>query len=179
MIASIRGEVLDVALDHVVIEAAVSDTASTRRLDAVGPARNRGRLVTAMIVREDSMTCGFTDSDACDLFTTLLSVWCRTEDRTSYVHDAPPVRRWPQRDWVDQGADRQAQPNGWCGTRDKVGGAGPRSDCLPSTVMRCVVRGGSTCRTWLRPLPARSRQGALTSRGDAVDGVARRPVDAG
>jgi holliday junction DNA helicase RuvA len=77
MIASVRGEVLDVALDHVVIEAAgvgyklmaaPSTLATLRR-------GSEARLITAMIVREDSMTLyGFTDADARDLFLTLLGV---------------------------------------------------------------------------------------------------------
>jgi len=77
MIASVRGEVLDIALDHVVIEAAgvgykVMATPSTLA------ALHRGedaRLITAMIVREDSMTLyGFSDPDARNLFLTLLAV---------------------------------------------------------------------------------------------------------
>src|ERR1700683_1767075 len=77
MIASIRGEVLDIALDHVVIEAAgvgyklmaaPSTLATLRR-------GSEARLITAMIVREDSMTLyGFLDADARDLFLTLLGV---------------------------------------------------------------------------------------------------------
>jgi Holliday junction DNA helicase RuvA len=77
MIASVRGEVLDVALDHVVIEAAgvgyklmaaPSTLATLRR-------GSEARLITAMIVREDSMTLyGFPDADARDLFLTLLGV---------------------------------------------------------------------------------------------------------
>jgi Holliday junction DNA helicase RuvA len=77
MIASVRGEVLDVALDHVVIEAAgvgykvmaAPSTLATLRRGA------EARLITAMIVREDSMTLyGFPDADARDLFLTLLGV---------------------------------------------------------------------------------------------------------
>ena len=77
MIASVRGEVLDVALDHVVIEAAgvgyklmaTPSTLATLRRGA------EARLITAMIVREDSQTLyGFPDADARDLFLTLLSV---------------------------------------------------------------------------------------------------------
>jgi len=77
MIAAVRGEVLDIALDHVVIEAAgvgykvmaTPATLATLRRGA------EARLITAMIVREDSMTLyGFTDSDARDLFLTLLGV---------------------------------------------------------------------------------------------------------
>jgi Holliday junction DNA helicase RuvA len=77
MIASVRGEVLDIALDHVVIEAAgvgyklmaaPSTLATLRR-------GSEARLITAMIVREDSMTLyGFPDADARDLFLTLLGV---------------------------------------------------------------------------------------------------------
>lgn len=77
MIASIRGEVLDIALDHVVIEAAgvgykVMATPSTLATLRRG---SEARLITAMIVREDSMTLyGFSDADARDLFLTLLGV---------------------------------------------------------------------------------------------------------
>jgi holliday junction DNA helicase RuvA len=77
VIASIRGEVLDIALDHVVIEAAgvgyklmaaPSTLATLRR-------GSEARLITAMIVREDSQTLyGFPDADARDLFLTLLGV---------------------------------------------------------------------------------------------------------
>jgi Holliday junction DNA helicase RuvA len=77
MISSVRGEVLDIALDHVVIEAAgvgyklmaaPSTLATLRR-------GSEARLITAMIVREDSQTLyGFPDADARDLFLTLLSV---------------------------------------------------------------------------------------------------------
>ncbi|ULE32839.1 Holliday junction branch migration protein RuvA [Mycobacterium sp. IDR2000157661] len=77
MIAAVRGEVLHIALDHVVIEAsgvgykvmATPATLATLRRGA------EARLITAMIVREDSMTLyGFADADARDLFLTLLAV---------------------------------------------------------------------------------------------------------
>ncbi|MGV0742472.1 Holliday junction branch migration protein RuvA [Mycolicibacterium sp. XJ870] len=77
MIASVRGEVIDIALDHAVIEAAgvgykVMATPSTLANLRRG---SESRLITAMIVREDSMTLyGFTDGDARDLFLTLLGV---------------------------------------------------------------------------------------------------------
>jgi Holliday junction DNA helicase RuvA len=77
VIASVRGEVVDVALDHVVIEAAgvgykVMATPSTLATLHRG---SEARLITAMIVREDSMTLyGFPDGDARDLFLTLLGV---------------------------------------------------------------------------------------------------------
>ena len=77
MIASVRGEVLDIALDHVVIEAggvgykvmATPATLATLRRGT------EARLITAMIVREDSQTLyGFADGEARDLFSTLLGV---------------------------------------------------------------------------------------------------------
>lgn len=77
MIASVRGEVLEVALDHVVIEAAgvgyrVNATPATLATLRQG---TEARLITAMIVREDSMTLyGFPDGETRDLFLTLLSV---------------------------------------------------------------------------------------------------------
>jgi Holliday junction DNA helicase RuvA len=99
MIASVRGEVLDIALDHVVIEAAgvgyrVNATPSTLSTLRRG---TEARLITAMIVREDSMTLyGFTASDARDLFLTLLSVsgvGPRLAMATLAVHEAPALRR--------------------------------------------------------------------------------------
>jgi holliday junction DNA helicase RuvA len=77
VIASVRGEVVDIALDHVVVECAgvgykVMATPST----LAGLRRgSETRLIIAMIVREDSMTLyGFADADARDLFSTLLGV---------------------------------------------------------------------------------------------------------
>ncbi|MGQ4615047.1 Holliday junction branch migration protein RuvA [Nocardia sp. R7R-8] len=77
MIASVRGEVLEIALDHAVIEAAgvgyrLNATPST----LAGLTRGaETRLYTAMIVREDSMTLyGFADTEARDLFGLLLTV---------------------------------------------------------------------------------------------------------
>ncbi|GAB7141934.1 Holliday junction branch migration protein RuvA [Mycobacterium riyadhense] len=99
MIASVRGEVLEVALDHVVIEAAgvgyrVNATPSTLATLRQG---TEARLITAMIVREDSMTLyGFCDSETRDLFLTLLSVsgvGPRLAMATLAVHDAAALRQ--------------------------------------------------------------------------------------
>ena len=99
MIASVRGEVLDIALDHVVIEAAgvgykVMAAPSTLATLHRG---SEARLITAMIVREDSMTLyGFSDSDARDLFLTLLAVsgvGPKIGLATLAVYDAPSLRR--------------------------------------------------------------------------------------
>jgi Holliday junction DNA helicase RuvA len=99
MIASVRGEVLDIALDHVVIEAcgvgykvmaAPSTLATLRR-------GSEARLITAMIVREDSQTLyGFADADARDLFLTLLGVsgvGPKIALATLAVYDAPSLRQ--------------------------------------------------------------------------------------
>ncbi|WP_343599480.1 Holliday junction branch migration protein RuvA [Mycobacterium sp.] len=99
MIASVRGEVLDVALDHAVIEAAgvgykVMATPSTLATLRRG---TEARLIIAMIVREDSMTLyGFADAQARDLFTTLLGVsgvGPKIALATLAVYDAPALRR--------------------------------------------------------------------------------------
>ena len=99
MIATIRGEVLDVALDHVVIEAAgvgykLMATPSTLATLRRG---SEARLITAMIVREDSQTLyGFPDSDARDLFLTLLGVsgvGPKIALATLAVYDAPALRQ--------------------------------------------------------------------------------------
>ena len=99
MIASVRGEVLEVALDHVVIEAAgvgyrVNATPSTLATLRSG---TEARLITAMVVREDSMTLyGFADAETRDLFLTLLSVsgvGPRLAMATLAVHDAGALRQ--------------------------------------------------------------------------------------
>ncbi|MHA7653866.1 Holliday junction branch migration protein RuvA [Mycobacterium sp. ML4] len=99
MIASVRGEVLEVALDHAVIEAAgvgyrVNATPSTLATLRAG---TEARLITAMIVREDSMTVyGFCDAETRDLFQTLLSVsgvGPRLAMATLAVHDAAALRQ--------------------------------------------------------------------------------------
>ena len=99
MIASVRGEVLEVALDHAVIEAAgvgyrVNATPSTLATLRSG---TEARLITAMIVREDSMTLyGFADADTRDLFLTLLTVsgvGPRLAMATLAVHDAAALRQ--------------------------------------------------------------------------------------
>ncbi|HEU4362206.1 MAG TPA: Holliday junction branch migration protein RuvA [Mycobacterium sp.] len=99
MIAAVRGEVLDVALDHAVIEAAgvgykvmaTPATLSTLRRGA------EARLITAMIVREDSMTLyGFADAEDRDLFTTLIGVsgiGPKIALATLAVYDAAALRR--------------------------------------------------------------------------------------
>ncbi|WP_057709379.1 Holliday junction branch migration protein RuvA [Mycobacterium tuberculosis] len=99
MIASVRGEVLEVALDHVVIEAAgvgyrVNATPATLATLRQG---TEARLITAMIVREDSMTLyGFPDGETRDLFLTLLSVsgvGPRLAMAALAVPDAPALRQ--------------------------------------------------------------------------------------
>jgi holliday junction DNA helicase RuvA len=99
MIASVRGEVLDVALDHVVIEAAGVGYKLMAAPSTLATLRRGGeaRLITAMIVREDSMTLyGFPDADARDLFLTLLGVsgiGPKIALATLAVYDAPALRR--------------------------------------------------------------------------------------
>ncbi|OBK10876.1 Holliday junction branch migration protein RuvA [Mycobacterium asiaticum] len=99
MIASVRGEVVAVALDHAVIEAAgvgyrVNATPATLATLRQGA---EARLITAMIVREDSMTLyGFCDVETRDLFQTLLSVsgvGPRLAMATLAVYDATALRQ--------------------------------------------------------------------------------------
>ncbi|MFZ2511690.1 MAG: Holliday junction branch migration protein RuvA [Gordonia sp. (in: high G+C Gram-positive bacteria)] len=77
MISSVSGEVIDIALDHAVVECAgvgyrVLATPPTLATLRCG---DHVRLRTAMVVREDSMTLyGFTDPDARELFGVLQTV---------------------------------------------------------------------------------------------------------
>lgn len=77
MISSVRGEVLEIGLDHAVVEVggvglAVHATPAT----LAGLRRGeQGRLATTLIVREDSLTLyGFANADERELFTLLTSV---------------------------------------------------------------------------------------------------------
>jgi Holliday junction DNA helicase RuvA len=77
MISSVRGDVLSIGLDHVVVEVggvglAVQTTPSTLATLRRG---EEARLHTTLIVREDSLTLfGFGDPDARELFGLLLTV---------------------------------------------------------------------------------------------------------
>ncbi|GGC59508.1 Holliday junction branch migration protein RuvA [Hoyosella rhizosphaerae] len=77
MIASIRGPVLSIGLDHAVVEAAgvgyrINATPSTLAQLSRG---SESVLLTTMVVREDSMTLfGFPDDDSRELFTLLQTV---------------------------------------------------------------------------------------------------------
>lgn len=77
MIAAVRGPVIDIALDHIVVDCAgvgyrVLATPSTIATLTRG---TETTLLTTMIVREDSMTLyGFTDAAARDLFRLLQTV---------------------------------------------------------------------------------------------------------
>ncbi|MDV2475735.1 Holliday junction branch migration protein RuvA [Rhodococcus zopfii] len=77
MIGSVRGEVLEIALDHVVIEAGGLGYRVNATPATLGTLRrgDETRLVTAMIVREDSMTLyGFANTEARELFGLLQTV---------------------------------------------------------------------------------------------------------
>ncbi|MFC4950810.1 Holliday junction branch migration protein RuvA [Pseudonocardia sp. GCM10023141] len=77
MISSVRGEVLEIGLDHAVVEvggvglavqAAPATLARLRRGE-------QARLATTLVVREDSLTLfGFTDADERELFLLLQTV---------------------------------------------------------------------------------------------------------
>ncbi len=77
MISSVRGEILSISLDHVVIEVggvgfAVQATPATLATLRRG---DEARLHTALVVREDSLTLfGFADADARELFGLLQTV---------------------------------------------------------------------------------------------------------
>ena len=77
MIAAVRGEVLEIGLDHAVVEvggAGLAVHATPRRSPGCG-AGEQARLATSLIVREDSLTLfGFADAEERDLFTLLQTV---------------------------------------------------------------------------------------------------------
>ncbi|PRW65146.1 Holliday junction branch migration protein RuvA [Actinopolyspora mortivallis] len=74
MIASVRGEVLSVGLDHAVVEVGGVGMAVHATPATLGGLRQgeQARLATSLVVREDSLTLyGFADARARDLFTML------------------------------------------------------------------------------------------------------------
>ena len=77
MIAAVRGEVLELELDHAVVEVggvglAVHATPATLARLRRG---DQARLATSLVVREDSLTLfGFADAEERDLFTLLQTV---------------------------------------------------------------------------------------------------------
>ena len=174
MIASVRGEVLDIALDHVVIEAAgvgykVMTTPSTLATLRRG---TEARLITAMIVREDSMTLyGFADADSRDLFSTLLGVsgvGPKIALATLAVYDAQALRQALADGDVTaltrvpgigkRGAERMVLE-----LRDKIGPVTPGGAADRCRRPRRPRPGrGSPCRTWLCGQAGRGghRQGA-------------------
>ena len=77
MISSVRGEVLSIGLDHAVLEVGgVGLAVHTTPAALAGLRRGeQGRLATALVVREDSLTLfGFADDDQRELFHLLLTV---------------------------------------------------------------------------------------------------------
>ena len=194
MIASVRGEVLDIALDHVVIEAAgvgykVMATPSTLATLRRG---SEARLITAMIVREDSMTLyGFADADARDLFLTLLGVsgvGPKIALATLAVYDAHSLRRALADGDVTaltrvpgigkRGAERLVLE-----LRDKIGPvARRRGRGRVEWPLRTRAGRGSACRTWLCDQAGRGghRQGAgQRAGGHHLQCAARGAVDVG
>lgn len=77
MISSVRGKVLEIALDHAVVEVGGVGL-EVRTTPATLAALRRGeeaQLATALVVREDSLTLfGFADAHARQLFTLLTTV---------------------------------------------------------------------------------------------------------
>jgi Holliday junction DNA helicase RuvA len=150
MIASVRGEVLDIALDHVVIEAAgvgykVMATPSTLATLRRG---SEARLITAMIVREDSMTLyGFAEADARDLFLTLLGVsgvGPKIALATLAVYDAHALRQALADGDVTAltrvpGIGRRGAERMVLELRDKIGPVGPAAAVVNGHAVRGPV----------------------------------------
>ena len=77
MIAAVRGEVLEIGLDHAVVEVGGAGLAVHATPTTLAGLRRgeQARLATSLIVREDSLTLfGFADAEERDLFTLLQTV---------------------------------------------------------------------------------------------------------
>jgi Holliday junction DNA helicase RuvA len=77
VIAAVRGEVLEIGLDHAVVEVGGAGLAVHATPATLARLRRgeQARLATSLVVREDSLTLfGFADSEERDLFTLLQTV---------------------------------------------------------------------------------------------------------
>jgi len=77
VIAAVRGEVLEIGLDHAVVEVGGAGLAVHATPATLARLRRgeQARLSTSLVVREDSLTLfGFADSDERELFTLLQTV---------------------------------------------------------------------------------------------------------
>lgn len=77
MIAAVRGEVLEIGLDHAVVEVGGAGLAVHATPATLARLRRgeQARLATALVVREDSLTLfGFADAEERELFTLLQTV---------------------------------------------------------------------------------------------------------
>ena len=77
MIAAVRGEVLEIGLDHAVVEVGGAGLAVHATPGTLARLRRgeQARLATSLVVREDSLTLfGFADAEERDLFTLLQTV---------------------------------------------------------------------------------------------------------
>ena len=77
MIAAVRGEVLEIGLDHAVVEVGGAGLAVHATPATLARLRRgeQARLATSLVVREDSLTLfGFADAEERDLFTLLQTV---------------------------------------------------------------------------------------------------------
>ncbi len=77
MIAAVRGEVLEIGLDHAVVEVGGAGLAVHATPATLAGLRRgeQARLATSLVVREDSLTLfGFADADERELFTLLQTV---------------------------------------------------------------------------------------------------------
>ena len=77
MIAAVRGEVLEIGLDHAVVEVGGAGPGGARHPATLARLRRgeQARLATSLVVREDSLTLfGFADAEERELFTLLQTV---------------------------------------------------------------------------------------------------------
>ena len=156
MIAAVRGEVLEIGLDHAVVEVggvglAVHATPAT----LAGLRRGeQARLATSLVVREDSLTLfGFADAEERDLFTllqTVSGVGPRLALATLAVLDPDALRRALADGDATAltrvpGIGRKGAERMVLELRDKVVAPAPGPERRPRSAGGCATRSSRRC----------------------------------
>ena len=168
MIAAVRGEVLEIGLDHAVVEVGGAGLAVHATPATLAGLRRgeQARLATSLIVREDSLTLfGFADAEERDLFTllqTVSGVGPRLALATLAVLDPDALRRALADGNATAltrvpGIGRKGAERMVLELRDKVVAPAPRAEPPRRRAAR-ATRSWRPCSAWASPPSRLSRR---------------------